>query len=83
MQDVALKTYRERWTIETGGGGGSERSVLAAWHDDIYIYIYIYIISHWIIHKGWYAIKHSQTNQTNQIIHITEEYLKNRIIGVR
>ena len=34
IQDVALKTYRERWTIETGGGRGSGRSVLAAWHDD-------------------------------------------------
>ena len=23
IQDVALKTYRERWTIERGGGRGS------------------------------------------------------------
>ena len=29
IQDVALKTYRERWTIEKGGGRGSGRSVLA------------------------------------------------------
>ena len=45
IQDVSLKTYRERWTIETGGGGRSRRSVLAARNDDnIYIYIYnIYI----------------------------------------
>ena len=28
-QDVALKTYREQWTIETGGGRGSGRFVLA------------------------------------------------------
>ena len=34
IQDVALKTYRERWTIETGGGRGLGRSVLAARHDD-------------------------------------------------
>ena len=34
IQDVALKTYRERWTIETGGKRGSGRSVLAARHDD-------------------------------------------------
>ena len=34
IQDVTLKNYRERWTIETGGGRGSGRSVLAAWHDD-------------------------------------------------
>ena len=27
IQDVALKTYRERWTIETGGKRGSERSL--------------------------------------------------------
>ena len=34
IQDVALKTSREQWTIETGGERGSERSVLAARHDD-------------------------------------------------
>ena len=34
IQDVALKTYRERWTIETDDGRGSERSVLAVRHDD-------------------------------------------------
>ena len=34
IQDVALKTYRERWMIEMGGGKGSGRSELAAWHDD-------------------------------------------------
>ena len=46
IEDVAWKTSREWWTIETGGKRGSGRSVLAAWHDhdDIYIYIYIYII---------------------------------------
>ena len=30
IQDVALKTYREQWMIETGGGRGSGRCVLAA-----------------------------------------------------
>ena len=34
IQDVALKTYGERWTIEKGGGRGSGISVLAARHDD-------------------------------------------------
>ena len=34
VQDVALKTCRERWTIETCGERGSGRFVLAAWHDD-------------------------------------------------
>ena len=34
QQDVALKTYRKRWTIEKGGGRGSGRSVLMARHDD-------------------------------------------------
>ena len=34
IQDVALKTYRERWMIETGGERGSGRSMLAAWHDN-------------------------------------------------
>ena len=34
IQDVVLKTYRERWMIETGGKRGSGRSVLVARHDD-------------------------------------------------
>ena len=34
IQNVALRTYRERWTIERSGGRGSGRSVLAARHDD-------------------------------------------------
>ena len=34
IQDVALKTYWERWTIETGGKGGSGRSMLVAQHDN-------------------------------------------------
>ena len=31
--DIALKTRRERWTIETGDERGSGRSVLAVRHD--------------------------------------------------
>ena len=34
IQDVALKTSWEQWTIETGGERGSGQSVLAAQHDD-------------------------------------------------
>ena len=34
IQDVALKAYREQWTIGTGGGRGSGRSLLAARLDD-------------------------------------------------
>ena len=34
IQDVAWKTFRERWTVETGGERGSGRSVLAARHND-------------------------------------------------
>ena len=34
IQDVALKTFRERWTIERGVERGSGRSVLADRHDD-------------------------------------------------
>ena len=34
IQDVTLKTYRERWTMEKVGGRGSGRSVLAARYDD-------------------------------------------------
>ena len=42
IQDVALKTYPKRWTMEGDGERGPGRSVPMAWHD-IYIYIYIYI----------------------------------------
>ena len=31
----SLEIYREQWTIATGGGRGSARSVLAARHDDV------------------------------------------------
>ena len=34
IQDVALKTDREGWTIEKGGDRGSGKSALAARHDD-------------------------------------------------
>ena len=34
IQDVALKTSQEQWTIETGGERGSERSVLVVRDDD-------------------------------------------------
>ena len=34
LQDVAMKTYRERCMIEMGGGRKSGRSVLAVRHDD-------------------------------------------------
>ena len=34
IHDVARKTCRERWSIETGGERGSGKSVLAARYDD-------------------------------------------------
>ena len=34
IQDVALKTYRERWTIEMDGERGSGGSMLTVQHDD-------------------------------------------------
>ena len=34
IQDIALKTSWERWTIEMGGNRGSGRSMLAVRHDD-------------------------------------------------
>ena len=34
IQDVDLKVYWERWTIESGSGIGSGGSMLMAWHDD-------------------------------------------------
>ena len=47
IKDVALKTCRGRWMIETGGVRGSGRSVLALRYDedddDIYIHIHTHI----------------------------------------
>ena len=34
IQDLAWKTCRERWMIETNGERGSGKSVLAVRHDD-------------------------------------------------
>ena len=45
IQDIALKTSWEQWTIETGGEKGSGRSVLAVRHDDGDIYC---IVHKWI-----------------------------------
>ena len=33
IQNVAMKTYQERWMTEKGSGRGSGRSMLAARHD--------------------------------------------------
>ena len=44
IQDVAWKTDRDRWTIETSGERESGKSMLAARHDNDDIYIYIYNI---------------------------------------
>ena len=49
IRDVALKTYREPWTIEKGGGRGSGRSVQAVRQEYTIIFliqiIYSYIAS--------------------------------------
>ena len=34
IEDIALKSYRERWAIGRGGERGSGISALAARHDD-------------------------------------------------
>ena len=34
IHDIALKSYRERFTLEKGGGRGSERSTLVVRYDD-------------------------------------------------
>ena len=34
IQDVALKTYWEQWTIEMGDVRVLGRTMLVAWHDD-------------------------------------------------
>ena len=39
IQNVALRTCRERWTIETGGEIGIGKSVLAAHDNDDDIYV--------------------------------------------
>ena len=45
IQDVALKTYQERWTIEMGCERGSGRSMLVVQHDDDNIIFYLYTLS--------------------------------------
>ena len=45
IQDVALKTYQKRWTIEKVGSRGSGRSVLTARHDNV---SYIFLLSLWV-----------------------------------
>ena len=51
IQDIALKTSRERWMIEMGGERESGRSVQAARYDDDvenpYICILIYMIENY------------------------------------
>ena len=58
LQNIALKTSQERWTIETGGERGSGRSMLAARHDDdddeIKLWLtsnYFEVLSIWIKEK--------------------------------
>ena len=42
IQDLALKIYREQWTIGSGGERGSGRSMLPArYDDDLFFYLYI------------------------------------------
>ena len=47
IQNIALKTSQDRWTMETGGERGSGRSVFAVRHydddDDIYMNMHTYI----------------------------------------
>ena len=62
IQDIALKSSWEQWTIDMGGERGSGRSMLAAQHDDdnddLSIYIYIYIYMYVYIHICTYAFIH-------------------------
>ena len=47
IEDIAWKTCQEQWMIGMSGRKESEKSVLAACHnDDNDIYIYIYIVIH-------------------------------------
>ena len=51
IQDVVLKTYRERWTIEKGGERGSGRSALGTRHHDDDIYSNLHI--QFSLQVGW------------------------------
>ena len=44
VQDVVLKTYWKRWTIDKGDRRGSGKSVLMARHDDDDDYWYYFYI---------------------------------------
>ena len=41
IQDIALKTSQEQWTIETGGERGQGRSVMTARQDDAWILVHM------------------------------------------
>ena len=45
IQDIALKTFREQWTIEMGGERGSGRSLLVVRHDDDQLFFYKHLLS--------------------------------------
>ena len=55
IRDVALKTYRKRWTIEVGGKRRLGRSVQVAWHrlrDDDYAFLSVlFSYSCWTHHR--------------------------------
>ena len=43
IQDVAWKTCRKRWTIETSGERGSRKFELVAQHDDGFFRVFLHI----------------------------------------
>ena len=65
ISDVSLKTYRNRWTIEKGGGRGSERSALMARHDHDKVFLS--------------NANSFQTNLLNPLIELKQELLRVRV----
>ena len=73
LQDVALKIYWERWTIETGGGRWSVRSVLAArlddddddnWTSEAFMHWMLLELGNFCTHFAWslFSTKHPTLN---------------------
>ena len=60
IQDIAWKTYRERWTIDMGGERGPGRSVLATRHDDDMSYVFVYSLCT----VKWIQLMLSNTNNS-------------------
>ena len=75
IQDIALKTSREWWMIETGSGQDSDRSVLAAWHNDDKILVdWLSCFSAYQLFFGSFNAKLSHFNKSSKQFSLAQIY---------